>query len=172
MRMAGFWKRSLIWLGLVEDEEDEELPEVAEGPQGYGGAYESRDVPSIRKLSREEVAASRHRVPAQSPPAPQAVIRPIPAPEFKLHTVEPRGFNDAEEVGEQYRSGVPVIMNLQGLENEVAKRLVDFASGLTFGLEGRIERVGDKVFLLTPANVEVSAEERRRLEERGFFNQF
>jgi cell division inhibitor SepF len=89
----------------------------------------------------------------------------------KVHLTEPTTFNDVEEVGEHFRDGVAVIMNLQGAGENVAKRLLDFASGLIFGLDGRIERVGDRVFLLTPLGVEVSTEERRRLSERGFFNQ-
>jgi cell division inhibitor SepF len=102
----------------------------------------------------------------------EAVIHPIPsAAAGKVHLIEPSGFNDAEEIGEKFRADIPVIVNLQAMEPETAKRLIDFAAGLTFGLDGRIQRVADKVFLLTPRNVEVSAEERRRLQERGFFNQ-
>ena len=102
----------------------------------------------------------------------EAVIHPIPsAATGKVHLIEPSGFNDAEEIGEKFKADIPVIVNLQAMEPETAKRLIDFAAGLTFGLDGRIQRVADKVFLLTPRNVEVSAEERRRLQERGFFNQ-
>jgi cell division inhibitor SepF len=102
----------------------------------------------------------------------EAVVRPIPSPApGKVHFIEPTGFNDAEEIGEKFKADIPVIVNLQGMEGETAKRLIDFAAGLTFGLDGRIQKVADKVFLLTPRNVEVTAEERRRLQERGFFNQ-
>jgi cell division inhibitor SepF len=102
----------------------------------------------------------------------EAVIRPIAtAPNRQVHLIEPSGFNDAEEIAEKFKADIPVIVNLQAMESEVAKRLIDFAAGLTFGLDGRIQRVAEKVFLLTPRNVEVSAEERRRLQERGFFNQ-
>ena len=94
-----------------------------------------------------------------------------PAPGGKVHVTNPGTFNDVEEVGANFRNGVPVIMNLAGADESVAKRLLDFASGLIFGLDGRIERVGDRVFLLTPVGVDVSTEERRRLSERGFFNQ-
>jgi cell division inhibitor SepF len=96
-------------------------------------------------------------------------VRAVPG--NKVHLTDPTTFNDVEEVGENFRKGIPVIMNLAGASESVAKRLLDFASGLIFGLDGRIERVGDRVFLLTPAGVEVSTEERRRLTERGFFNQ-
>jgi len=80
--------------------------------------------------------------------------------------------SEAREIGERFRQGVPVIMNLQSTEDGTARRLVDFASGLVFGLDGKIETVASRVYLLTPANLEVSAEERERLVEGGFFNQF
>ena len=162
--VAGAFKKSLVWLGLVEPEEDEELADVAE-PAGRPQA----DRAPIRRV-RDEDVYGRRRGRLEEPT--EAVIHPIPsAAAGKVHLIEPSGFNDAEEIGEKFRADIPVIVNLQGLEPETAKRLIDFAAGLTFGLDGRIQRVADKVFLLTPRNVEVSAEERRRLQERGFFNQ-
>src|SRR5919201_5293916 len=162
--MAGAFKRSLVWLGLVEPEDDDELAEVVEQP--------SRAAPAsapIRRV-RDDEALGR-RVGRHDEPA-EAVIHPIPsAATGKVHLIEPSGFNDAEEIGEKFKADIPVIVNLQAMEPETAQRLIDFAAGLTFGLDGRIQRVADKVFLLTPRNVEVSAEERRRLQERGFFNQ-
>jgi cell division inhibitor SepF len=162
--VAGAFKKSLVWLGLVEPEEDEELADVAE-PAGRPQA----DRAPIRRV-RDDDVYGRRRDRLEEPT--EAVIHPIPsAAAGKVHLIEPSGFNDAEEIGEKFRADIPVIVNLQGLEPETAKRLIDFAAGLTFGLDGRIQRVADKVFLLTPRNVEVSAEERRRLQERGFFNQ-
>jgi cell division inhibitor SepF len=162
--VAGAFKKSLVWLGLVEPEEDEELADVAE-PAGRPQA----DRAPIRRV-RDDDVYGRRRERLEEPT--EAVIHPIPsAATGKVHLIEPSGFNDAEEIGEKFRADIPVIVNLQGLEPETAKRLIDFAAGLTFGLDGRIQRVADKVFLLTPRNVEVSAEERRRLQERGFFNQ-
>ena len=120
----------------------------------------------VRDDSPEQRERERYDEPVE------AVVRPIPSPvPGKVHLVEPAGFNDAEEIGEKFKADIPVIVNLQGMDNDVSKRLIDFAAGLTYGLDGRIQRVADKVFLLTPRNVEVSAEERRRLQERGFFNQ-
>jgi cell division inhibitor SepF len=84
----------------------------------------------------------------------------------------PKNFNDAQTVADKFKSDIPVILNLQASETELAKRLIDFASGLTYALDGGMQRVADKVFLLTPKNVEVSAEERQRMLEKGFFNQF
>lgn len=95
---------------------------------------------------------------------------PAGAPRF--HLVMPSSFNDAQELGDKFREGYSVLMNLQAVDPELARRLVDFASGLAYGLAGSMQPVAEKVFLITPAGVTVSAEERRRfLEERGFFNQ-
>ena len=89
----------------------------------------------------------------------------------QVHLVIPKSFNDAQQVADQFKDSVPVILNLQGIDAELSKRLIDFASGLTYALDGGMQRIADKVFLLTPRNVEVSAEERARLIEKGFFNQ-
>ena len=89
-----------------------------------------------------------------------------------MHLVLPRSFNDAQQIADKFKDSVPVILNLQSADNELSKRLIDFASGLTYALNGSMQRVADKVFLLTPRNVEVSAEERARmLDKGGFFNQ-
>ena len=163
--MAGAFKKSLVWLGLVEPEDEEELADVAE-PAGRTSA----DRAPIRRVRDDDVYGRRQGGRLEEPT--EAVIHPIPsAATGKVHLIEPSGFNDAEEIGEKFKADIPVIVNLQAMEADTAKRLIDFAAGLTFGLDGRIQRVADKVFLLTPRNVEVSAEERRRLQERGFFNQ-
>ena len=86
-----------------------------------------------------------------------------------MHLVAPGGFNDAKEIGDRLKATQPVILNLQGVERELCRRLIDFASGLTYGIGGQMEKVADHVFLLTPTNVEVSAEEKRRLQERGLY---
>jgi cell division inhibitor SepF len=89
-----------------------------------------------------------------------------------VHLVIPRSFNDAQQIADKFKESIPVILNLQGSDADLSKRLIDFASGLTYALDGGMQRVADKVFLLTPRNVEVSAEERARwLERGGFFNQ-
>jgi len=163
--VTGAFKKSLVWLGLVEPEDDEELADVAE-PAGR-----APDRAPIRRVRDDDVYGRRQPGGRLEEPT-EAVIHPIPsAATGKVHLIEPSGFNDAEEIGEKFKADIPVIVNLQAMEADTAKRLIDFAAGLTFGLDGRIQRVADKVFLLTPRNVEVSAEERRRLQERGFFNQ-
>lgn len=157
--MAGVWKKTLTYLGLVEDEEYEELDEI-----GQPAAQTS----SVRQLKRPTAV--------QSVGASDAVVRTMPAARVSasqsIHKSEPKRFNDAREIGDKYRDGIPVIMNLQSTEDTIARRLVDFASGLVYGLDGTIETVANRVYLLTPANMEVSAEERERLKEGGFYNQF
>jgi cell division inhibitor SepF len=91
--------------------------------------------------------------------------------DIQVHLVVPKSFNDAQQIADQFKDAVPVILNLQGTDTDLSKRLIDFASGLTYALDGGMQRIADKVFLLTPRNVEVSAEERARLIEKGFFNQ-
>lgn len=99
-----------------------------------------------------------------------SVVRPFSQPQAaKVHVVVPVGFNDAQEIGDKLKANQPVIFNLQGVDRELSRRLIDFSSGLTYGLGGQMERVADQVFLLTPSNVEVSAEEKRRLQERGLY---
>jgi cell division inhibitor SepF len=89
----------------------------------------------------------------------------------QVHLVVPQSFQDAKSIADRFKDSMPVILNLQGVDQELSKRLIDFTSGLTYALDGGMQRVADKVFLLTPRNVEVSAEERQRMVERGFFNQ-
>ncbi|MEA2506054.1 MAG: cell division inhibitor SepF [Actinomycetota bacterium] len=152
--MAGAWRKTLIYLGLVEDDE----------PDEYGYEDEPAPEPAPRSISRS---------PEPRPARRDAVVRTIPTPpSARFHLVSPAAFNDAQEIGDKYREGFSVIMNLAGASPDIARRLVDFASGLAYGLAGSMQQVADRVFLLTPRGVQVSAEERRRfLEERGFFNQ-
>jgi cell division inhibitor SepF len=164
--MASMWKRALAYLGLVEEEYEEdygELPdEDAAGEERVAVTPPPRPEPTnVRRIAPHRTTEPRG--------APSATVRPVRS--ATVHVTNPTTFNDVEEVGAHFRDGVPVIMNLAGASESVAKRMLDFASGLIYGLQGRIERVGDRVFLLSPEGVEVSTEERRRLSERGFFNQ-
>lgn len=178
--MATMWRKTLAYLGLVEDYEDEyaDLPEEpAMRPQrpapGQGMAPMAPEPPRPEPSNVRRISPARPE--PQYAPAPQQQFQQSSSVNTissgKVHITEPSTFNDIEEVGDRFRNGIPVIMNLAGASEGVAKRLLDFASGLIYGLEGRIERVGDRVFLLTPRGVEVSTEERRKLTERGFFNQ-
>jgi cell division inhibitor SepF len=99
-----------------------------------------------------------------------SVVRPFTQPQAaKVHVVVPVGFNDAQEIGDKLKVNQPVIVNLRGIDRDLSRRLIDFSSGLTYGLGGAMERVAEQVFLLTPSNVEVSPEEKRRLQERGLY---
>jgi cell division inhibitor SepF len=160
--MSGAMRRIGEYLGLLEDTGvyDDEYDE-----QGYADPSSRRSV-----------------VPAKSQPAPVADISQrrrshgpeavSVAPEFsRITTLHPRTYNEARTVGENFRDGVPVIMNLSEMDDADAKRLVDFAAGLVFATRGTIERVTAKVFLLSPPNVSVAAEEKQRIVEGGFFNQ-
>lgn len=123
---------------------------------------------------RQPVSVGREATATAAAPAPAPIEQPTAQPEradlSRIVTVHPRSFNDARTIGEHFRDGVPVIMNLSQMENADAKRLVDFAAGLILGLRGNIERVTSKVFLLSPQNVNVTAEEKERIAG-GFFNQ-
>jgi cell division inhibitor SepF len=112
----------------------------------------------------------REPVAAVAEPAPAPTPAPAPQP-YRITTLHPRTYNEARTIGERFRDGMPVIMNLTEMDDSDAKRLVDFAAGLSFGLRGSIERVTAKVFLLSPQNVDVTAEDKARIREGGFFNQ-
>ena len=115
--------------------------------------------------------ARRHAERRERRPAPPVASEPLVGDMARIETVTPRTYNDARTVGEHFRSGVPVIMNLSEIDDEDAKRLVDFAAGLIFAVHGTINRVTAKVFLLSPANVTVTDEDKHRLASGGFFNQ-
>ena len=157
--MAGIWRKTLVYLGLAEDDEYDDY------------AYEDLEQEEPRPARR----SSLRRAPEAEayPPRKEAVVRAMPgASGARFHLVQPTAFNEAQEIGDKFRDGFSVIMNLQATEADLARRLVDFASGLAYGLAGSMQPVAEKVFLITPAGTQVSAEERRRfLEERGFFNQ-
>lgn len=171
--MMTMWRRIGEYLGLVEEYEDEyfDLPEDAPVER------EREMVPRQERTERSEWPETtnvRRIAPGPAEPSPaEPPVQKVASQgtSAKVHLTEPTTFNEVEEVGDKFRNGIPVIMNLAGSSEATAKRLLDFASGLIYGLDGRIERVGERVFLLTPVGVDVSSEERRRLSERGFFNQ-
>jgi len=166
--MAGAMRKMGVYLGLVEED-----PEHFEEYDEYD-EYESAPAPRLdAPAERSEQTRALHPVRDDHPvpPAPRAAPRHEPVDSYKITTLHPRNYNDARTVGEYFRDGTPVIMNLTDMEDADAKRLVDFSAGLVFGLHGTIERVTAKVFLLSPANVVVTAEEKARLAEGGFFNQ-
>lgn len=181
--MASIWRRAMVYLGLVDDEEYDEYepypPEpVQAAPKPSHGGMRRAPAPEARSYEPEPPAMSGVRtLPVREPTENTvqvqrpAVVRPLvpPPQQQKVHTLAPGGFNDAKEIGDRLKNNQPVIVNLQGVERDLGRRLIDFSSGLTYGLGGAMEKVADSVFLLTPSNVEVSAEEKRRLQERGLY---
>src|SRR5918992_2921044 len=163
--MAGVWRKTMKYLGLVEDDEYAEM----------GGPDVEADLDDRAALRPRGGAENPlRRADSPVPDSPEAIIRTIPKsrPSGAIHRAEPKRFNEARELGDRFKDGIPVIMNLQGTDDSIARRLVDFASGLVFAEDGKIELVANRVYLLTPANVDVSAEERERIKEGGFYNQF
>jgi cell division inhibitor SepF len=190
MGFADLWNRTLVYFGIAEEDDywDEDGYATNEKLER---TYSDR--PNVRRLPRRgrdeyedwtdsDAAATRTEVGRREPREPRAQREPAPArprrleaapsPNVRVHLILPRSFNDAQQIADKFKDAIPVILNLQATDQELSKRLIDFASGLTYALNGGMQRVADKVFLLTPRNVEVSAEERARILERGgFFNQ-
>jgi cell division inhibitor SepF len=168
--MAGAMHKMAVYLGLVEDEVayEDGFESVEEDFNGYveeeaGEAQAARSpVPSARAAYAVDADLTENAQPA---PVRQT------ADLTRITTLHPRTYNEARTIGEHFREGTPVIMNLSEMVDSDAKRLVDFAAGLIFGLRGSIDRVTNRVFLLSPASVEVTAEDKARIAERGFFNQ-
>jgi cell division inhibitor SepF len=130
----------------------------------YGAAPEPAPAPAPPRA-----AAPREEPSGMSAPRPSVVRTIGPTTAARVHVVEPQGFNDAQEVGDRLKANQPVILNLQGLPRELQRRLIDFSSGLAYAVAGNMQRVANQVFLLTPSNVEVSQEEKDRLQARGLF---
>src|ERR1700747_2887501 len=170
MALRDSWHSALVYFGLAEEYHDD----VDEEPEAdLEDRYRER--PNVRRLRRrrdefdeifaddEEGAAPRGRATTLKSVRGNGDVR--------VHLVIPKSFNDAQQIADKFKDSIPVILNLQATETDLSKRLIDFASGLTYALDGGMQRIADKVFMLTPRNVEISAEERARLIEKGFFNQ-
>jgi cell division inhibitor SepF len=161
--MASAMRKMAVYLGLVEDDHR------SQDKYDSYGEYEDYDESGLSEEPDEaDPRAGRddyggYQVSEWQPDQPTDLAR--------ITTLHPRTYNEARTIGEHFREGTPVIMNLTEMVDSDAKRLVDFAAGLIFGLRGSIERVTNKVFLLSPANVQVTAEDKARIAERGFFNQ-
>lgn len=178
MALRDTWHRTLVYFGLAEEEDDPRHEPVQEAEPESELEDRYRERPNVRRLQRrrrdeiDDIFADEPRGGGRE----TRVLRPVGengrgGGELQVHLVVPKSFNDAQQVADRFKEAVPVILNLQGIDTDLSKRLIDFASGLTYALDGGMQRIADKVFLLTPRNVEVSAEERARLIEKGFFNQ-
>ena len=172
--MASAVRKLAVYLGLVEDDRRYQdkydgYPEYEDYETEPGPADDEQDdyaayPPAVRRADAMMPAPPAAYVPS-APAAPQT------ADLARITTLHPRTYNEARTIGEHFREGIPVIMNLTEMVDSDARRLVDFAAGLIFGLRGSIDKVTNKVFLLSPANVEVTAEDKARIAERDFFNQ-
>ncbi len=186
MSFGDLWSRTLVYFGIAEEDEDYfEDDDAFTAEESLEQSYRER--PNVRRLTPRrrtqgfddwtESEEADRPVRAAPPPAraPRGVrhMEAVPSPgSVRVHLVLPRSFNDAQQIADKFKHSIPVILNLQNADTELSKRLIDFASGLTYALDGGMQRVADKVFLLTPRNVEVSAEQRAQLLERGgFYNQ-
>ncbi len=185
------WRKAMLYLGLGPDEEYDDYEPGYDDDQGAtdrghgrvgagasGASYtdESSAIGAVRPINprpdgRNEgaTAIGQTVTPSGGSRLRPQVVRPIGASSnVKPHVVVPTSFNEAQELADKFKGNQPVIMNLQGADRDLARRLIDFASGLCYGLGGQMEKVANQVYLLTPSNVEVSPEERRRLQERGY----
>jgi cell division inhibitor SepF len=198
--MAGAMRKMAVYLGLVEDDRYDEYDDFDEPSDRPDRPDRAGERPLDRSVDRQfdrsvdrrtdrreergyERGHERGHENGATPPPQRGTVSPLPdrrpvtstvaavAEAYRITTLHPRTYNEARTIGEHFRSGTPVIMNLTDMDDVDAKRLVDFAAGLVFGLHGTIERVTQKVFLLSPANVDVTAEDKARIAEGGFFNQ-
>ena len=179
MALSDTLRKVGVYFGLAEDREyydDDELDAPQPAERELESRYQER--PNVRRLSSRRRRDEIDDIFADESPSERRTtqLRPVGGRangrgEVRVHLVIPKSFNDAQDVADKFKDQIPVIINLQGSEADLSKRLIDFASGLTYALDGGMQRIADKVFLLTPRNVEVSAEERARLIEKGFFNQ-
>jgi len=183
MAFRDTWHRTLVYFGLAEDEAyDEDIEPYAEPEVELQDTYRER--PNVRRLSSRRRRDEFDDIFADEEDEPEAgrrsgrgrqasALRSVGNGngDVRVHLVVPKSFNDAQQIADKFKDSIPVIINLQGVEADLSKRLIDFASGLTYALDGGMQRIADKVFMLTPRNVEISAEERARLIEKGFFNQ-
>jgi cell division inhibitor SepF len=179
--MASAMRKMAVYLGLVEDDHRYDDPYPAEYSDGddysdYVSEYADESAPHDGSAGYADAASqdrlrTERRVAEHTAQATTAQATVQATDLARITTLHPRTYNEARTIGEHFREGTPVIMNLTEMVDSDAKRLVDFSAGLIFGLRGSIERVTNKVFLLSPANVEVTAEDKARIAERDFFNQ-
>jgi cell division inhibitor SepF len=176
MAFRDSWHSALVYFGLAEeyhDDYDDDVPPEAEIEDRY------RERPNVRRLRRrrdefDDIFAEDDGPQDAGRGRSTTVLKPVANRgngDVRVHLVVPKSFNDAQQIADKFKDSIPVILNLQSSDTDLSKRLIDFASGLTYALDGGMQRIADKVFMLTPRNVEISAEERARLIEKGFFNQ-
>jgi cell division inhibitor SepF len=173
MAFRDSWHSALVYFGLAEqrDPVDDEYEDAYEPEQQLEDRYRER--PNVKRLSSRRRGSDFDDIFADDEGPRTQRLRSVPngRGDVRVHLVIPKSFNDAQQIADKFKDSVPVVLNLQGTETDLSKRLIDFASGLTYALDGGMQRIADKVFMLTPRNVQISAEERAQLIEKGFFNQ-
>jgi cell division inhibitor SepF len=183
MAFRDTWHRTLVYFGLAEDEayEDEAIESYPEPEAEIQSSYSER--PNVRRLSSRRRRDDFDDIFADDPATERrtTTLRPVGGArgggngrnggDVRVHWVAPKSFNDVQDVADKFKDSIPVILNLQGTDTDLSKRLIDFSSGLTYALDGGMQRIADKVFLLTPLGAELTAAERAQLVEKGFFNQ-
>jgi cell division inhibitor SepF len=199
MAFRDSWHRALVYFGLAEErgyvdeyelereqaraaelKRDRERPSASRAPEPEEEMEDRyRERPNVRRLApRRPRRDDFDDIFADDEPRssrPTTVLRPVDRArnggDVRVHLVIPKSFNDAQQVADKFKQSIPVVLNLQSSDTDLAKRLIDFASGLTYALDGGMQRIAHKVFMLTPRNVQISAEEKAELIEKGFFNQ-
>jgi cell division inhibitor SepF len=197
MAFRDSWHRALVYFGLAEErayvdefeierqqareaelQREREQRERSRSPEPEADMEDRyRERPNVRRLApRRRPRDDFDDIFADDEPRrPTSVLRPVDrgrnGGDVRVHLVIPKSFNDAQQVADKFKQSIPVVLNLQNTDTDLAKRLIDFASGLTYALDGGMQRIAQKVFMLTPRNVQISAEERAELIEKGFFNQ-
>jgi cell division inhibitor SepF len=197
MAFRDSWHRALVYFGLAEErayvdefeierqqareaelQREREQRERSRSPEPEADMEDRyRERPNVRRLApRRRPRDDFDDIFADDEPRrPTGVLRPVDRArnggDVRVHLVIPKSFNDAQQVADKFKQSIPVVLNLQNTDTDLAKRLIDFASGLTYALDGGMQRIAQKVFMLTPRNVQISAEERAELIEKGFFNQ-
>jgi cell division inhibitor SepF len=177
MALRDTWHRTLVYFGLAEDEAYEDDYDAYSEPEvQLQDSYRER--PTVRRLPQSRRRRDDYDdifAEDESSYSGRATttLRPVAARPNRssFHFVAPKNFNDVQDVGDKFKASIPVILNLQNADHDLSKRLIDFVSGLTYALDGGMQRIADKVFLLTPEGVQLSAEERASLASNDFFNQ-
>ena len=177
MALRDSWHRALVYFGLAEDHDPYAKDEPYEPEAELEDRYRER--PNVRRMPARRRRDEIDDIFSDDEPSrPTAVLRPVGRSGGngsrgggRVHLVIPKSFNDAQQVADRFKDGVPVVLNLQNTDTELSQRLIDVGCGLTYALDGGMQRIADKVFMLTPRDVEISAEERAQLIEKGFFNQ-
>jgi cell division inhibitor SepF len=180
MSVKDMWQRTQVYFGIKEEDWEEDYfdDDGSAAHEDLESRYNER--PNVRRLNpRRRSGADFDDIFSDEPPPPQRGRGRQPAAQnggqrhaAQVELIVPKSFNDAQKVADKLKADVPVIINLQAADSDLAKRLIDFSSGLTYALDGAMQRVADRVFLLTPNHVTVSAEDKASLMERGFFNQY